>query len=60
MLNLTDTMELLKEDPEQILKNYEQALILAKKSGDLKIEATVLKIMLQAEREYGKNDLAGK
>lgn len=58
MLNLTDTMELLKEDPEQILKNYEQALILAKKSGDLKIEATVLKIMLQAEREYGKNDLA--
>lgn len=49
----------MKTDFDTIMKKYQQALVLAKKTGDFKIECTVLNSMISTQREHKRNDLAG-
>lgn len=60
MLNIIEILELQKEDFNLVMQRYQQALSLAKKIGDFKTEAAVLRSMISSFKEYGKEVLAGK
>lgn len=42
------------------MEKYQQALSLAKKVGDFKTEAAVLRNMISSQKQYGRDDLARK
>ena len=51
-------MEMQKKNFDIILEKYKQALSFAKKVGDFKTEATVLRNMIASAKAYNQDDLA--